>query len=107
MRDARCGTLTPRTAGATAATNWSAVAYRSAGALANAFVTARSTASGTSRTVRRCGIGSLSRLAMIAWAVGPVYGGSPASISYSTQARLYWSVRPSSLGSALACSGLM
>src|SRR5881392_4034151 len=31
----------------------------------------------------------------------------PASISYSTQARLYWSVRPSSLGSALACSGLM
>ena len=30
-----------------------------------------------------------------------------ASISYSTQARLYWSQRPSSLGSALACSGLM
>src|SRR2546427_7652179 len=44
---------------------------------------------------------------MIACAVGPVYGGSPPNISYSTEARLYWSLRPSSLGSALACSGLM
>ena len=33
---------------------------------------------------RTLGTGSLSRLAMIACAVGPVNGGSPASISYST-----------------------
>src|SRR5439155_13815522 len=66
-----------------------AVANRSAGALASAFWRACATASETvSRRVRTCGIGSLNRLAMMAWAVGPLYGGSPASISYSTQPRL-------------------
>jgi hypothetical protein len=34
-----------------------------------------------SRICRICGTGSLSRRAMIAWAVRPVNGGSPASIS--------------------------
>src|SRR6185437_7857281 len=42
------------------------------------------------------GTGSVNRLAMIAWLVGPVNGGSPASISYSMQPRLYMSLRPSS-----------
>src|SRR5256886_865685 len=66
-----------------------AVANRSAGALASAFWRACATASETvSRKVRTCGIGSLNRLAMMAWAVGPLYGGSPARISYSTQPRL-------------------
>ena len=65
-----------------AATNSSVVANRSAGTLASATSIARSTAGDTvSRTVRSGGTGELSRLAMIAWAVGPVNGGSPASIS--------------------------
>src|SRR2546422_10555269 len=72
-----------------AATKAPAVENRSAGAFPSAFVTAASTVDGTCRTVLRCGIGSVSRLAMMAWAVGPVYGGSPASISYNTHARLY------------------
>ncbi len=37
------------------------------------------------RTVRRLGTGSMECLARIAWAVGPVNGGSPASVSYNTQ----------------------
>ena len=53
---------------------------------ASTVVSARSTGAGTvSRTVRTDGTGFVIRLAMIACAVGPVYGGSPASISYSTQ----------------------
>ncbi len=64
-----------------------AEANRSAGTLASALVTACSTPSGIpSRTVRRGGMGWVSRFAMIAWKLGPVYGGSPASISYTTQA---------------------
>ena len=59
------------------------------------------------RTVRTEGMLAPRCLAMIACAVGPVYGGSPASISYTTHARLYRSLRPSSRGSPLACSGLM
>lgn len=43
---------------------------------------------------------------MIACVFGPVTGGSPTSISYSTAARLYWSLRAST-GAAVACSGLM
>jgi hypothetical protein len=43
---------------------------------------ASSTAGGTvGREARTPGAGSERRLAMIAWAVGPVYGASPASIS--------------------------
>ncbi len=47
--------------------------------------TAASTASGTSRVVRTLGIGDTNRFAMIACGVTPVKGGSPVSISYSTQ----------------------
>ena len=62
---------------------------RSAGAGASAFRMAWSSPAGTlPRTTRRLGGGSVNRLAMIAWAVGPVNGGSPASISYTTAARL-------------------
>ena len=57
------------------------------GTLASAFSIARSSSSGTvCRTVRKLGTGSTSCRAMIAGAVGPRNGGSPASISYSTQA---------------------
>src|SRR5256885_1518453 len=72
-----------------AATKAPVVANRSAGAFASALVTAASSDGETWRTMPRCGIGSVKRLAMMACAVGPVYGGSPANISYSTDARLY------------------
>jgi hypothetical protein len=49
---------------------------------------ARSSASGTSRTAASGGGGAVRRFAITAWGVGPVYGGSPASISYTTQPRL-------------------
>ena len=84
------------------------VGNRSAGSLASARASARSMAAGT--LGRRAPIGagaSIAWRAIVARAPVPANGGSPASISYSTQARLYWSQRPSSLGSALACSGLM
>ena len=43
---------------------------------------------------------------MTAWGDGPVNGGWPISISYRVQARLYWSLRPSTVPPS-ACSGLM
>jgi hypothetical protein len=46
-------------------------------------------------------------LATIACAVGPVNGGAPVSISYSTQPNAYTSVRASILRSPIACSGPM
>ena len=55
-----------------AAANSATLANRSAGARANAWVTAASTPLGTCRSVVSLGIGSLKRLAMIACAVGPV-----------------------------------
>ena len=59
-----------------------AVAKRSAGALARTRWRAWSTPSGTvSRSRRAEGTGSMNRLAMIAWGVVPMYGGSPANIS--------------------------
>ena len=62
--------------------NCPAVANRSAGTGASACRMASSTAGGTvGRTARTLGGGSVSRLATMAWAVGPVNGGSPASIS--------------------------
>ena len=74
---------------ASAATKSAAVANRSAGAFASALTTTCSSQSGTvSRTARRRGTGSIACRARIAWADQPVKGGSPASISYSTQARL-------------------
>ena len=58
------------------------MANRSAGTGASARRIAWSTASGTlGRTARTLGGGSVSRFTMIAWAVAPVNGGSPASIS--------------------------
>ena len=46
----------------------------------------RSTASGTlGRAFRTLSTGSVNRFMMMTCAVGPVYGGSPASSSYSTQ----------------------
>ena len=71
-----------------ASTNCAAVGNRSTGVLARARVSASSTASGTSRVTRTLGMGEMNRLAMMAWAVAPVKGGSPVSISNSTQARL-------------------
>ena len=65
-----------------ASANAPADANRSAGTLASARMTACSTATGTvGRRRRTRGTGSVNRLAITAWAVGPVYGGSPASIS--------------------------
>ncbi len=69
-----------------AAANCAAVVNRSAGVRASALVSAASTPAGTvSRTTEIRGNGSLSFFARIACGVGPVYGVSPLSISYSTQ----------------------
>ena len=79
--------VTPDAVTCSAWANCAAVANRSAGTGARAFRIASSTAGGTvGRAARTLGGGSVSRLAMIAWAVGPVNGASPASISYSTDA---------------------
>ena len=84
------------------------LAKRSAGARASAFTIARSSGNEiVSRRRRADGTGSLKRLAMIAWLVGPVNGGSPVSISYNTHPSPYTSLRPSSARSPAACSGLM
>lgn len=57
-------------------------ANRSTGSLAMALARASSTSAGTSDRRRRTeGTGSTRRFVMIDWAVDPVYGGSPASIS--------------------------
>ena len=105
----------PRTAGlgsrldaARACANSAAPAWRSAGTFANAFSTARSTPGETvSRTVRMGATGSTACRARIACAVGPVNGGAPVSISYTTQPRAYRSLRPSTPPSSVPCSGLM
>jgi hypothetical protein len=66
-----------------------AVWGRSAGTLAIAAMMASSTSSGTvSRITCRLGTCSMACRAMIWRALAPVNGGEPASISYSTQARL-------------------
>ena len=100
--------MTSGTGATSASANSVIVAKRSAGDLASARSSARSTASGTfGRRTRTEAGASIAWRAIVARAPVPANGGSPASISYSTQARLYWSLRPSSAGSALACSGLM
>ena len=83
------GTTTVATPGrASASANCAAVANRSAGSFESAVRTAASTWGGT---VFRCSMSergsSVITRAMIACAVGPVNGGSPVSISYSTQPR--------------------
>src|SRR5213592_4444024 len=91
-----------------AAVNSATLANRSAGAFASARASACSTAAGASGRRARSGAGgSLKCLATMARALSPENGGSPASISYTTQARAYSSHRPSSSRSPAACSGLM
>src|SRR2546426_11206378 len=93
---------------ASASANAAAEANRSAGTVARALRRACSTPPGTvARRRRTPGAGPARRLAITAWAVGPVYGGSPTSSSYRTQARLVTSLRASSGSSPRACSGLM
>ena len=60
-----------------------------------------------SRVAVTGGAFSVMTFATMAWAVLPVYGGSPASISYSIAPREYTSLRASSSRSPIACSGLM
>ena len=70
------------TSGASAWANCTADGYRSAGDLASAVVTTRSRLAGTVSRTCRSGRGDSDRLrTMIACGVGPVNGGSPASIS--------------------------
>jgi hypothetical protein len=67
---------------ASAAANFAAEPNRSAGTLASAFNTTASMPMETvSRTVRSGRGFSVNRRVTMAWAVGPVNGGSPASIS--------------------------
>ena len=91
-----------------ASANSAAVAKRSAGSFSSAVSTAASTCGGI---VCRCGsIGrglSVTTRATTACAVVPVNGGSPVSISYSTQPRAYTSERAVISRSPIACSGLM
>ena len=69
--------------------NSAGVENRSAGLLASAFRSACATEPGTEgRTRVTLGTSPVRRLAMSDCAVGAVYGGSPASISYSTVPRL-------------------
>lgn len=77
--------------GATSAAAKSAmVGKRSAGSLASARARARSIAGGTFGRRRPMGAGaSIACRAMVARAPVPANGGSPASISYRTQAMLY------------------
>ena len=56
---------------------------------------------------RTGGTGSSACRAMISRGVRPPNGADPASISYTTQARLYTSLRPSRSAAPAACSGLM
>src|SRR5229473_8178054 len=77
----------PQPGRARASRNCAAVWNRSAGTLASAFRTAASTWGGTdSRTCRNGRGRSVTTLAITDCTVGPVYGGSPASISYRTDA---------------------
>jgi hypothetical protein len=67
---------------ARAAANSAAVPNRSAGSFCSATITAASIAGGTVFRCRARGLGSsASTRATIAWAVAPVKGGSPVSIS--------------------------
>lgn len=91
-----------------ASANCPAVAKRSAGSFWSAFSTTASTWGGI---VLRCSVSdrgsSVTTRDTIAWAVGPVKGGSPASISYNTAASEYTSLRASMWRSPIACSGLI
>ena len=76
-------------AATSASANCSVVANRSAGSFAIALVIAASTAGGTfGRTSRIEGIRSIDWRARITCGEEPANGGSPMSVSYSTQPRL-------------------
>ena len=78
----RVTSVRPWAGASRAETNAAAVGQRSAGSLASAVRTASSTDSGTVSRNFDGGAGfSVSTLATIAWAVLPVKGGSPTSIS--------------------------
>ena len=71
-----------------AAANSAAEWNRSAGVFSSALATAASTWGGTLARIARKRVGrSVSSFAMTACDVEPAYGGTPASISYSTAAR--------------------
>src|SRR6185437_141614 len=90
-----------------AARNSATPGKRSAGERASAVATARETAGGTSgRLSPNGGASARKRWASADSVREPGNGGAPASISYSTHARLYSSLRAST-GSPDACSGLM
>ena len=73
-----------------ASENSRTVGNRSAGVSASAPEHAVSIVSGIdSRTIDGGDTISMECRAMTAWTVGPVKGGAPTSISYTTQARLY------------------
>src|SRR5713101_9584749 len=75
------GVLAPD--GFSACENCAAVAKRLPASFASDFITTGSTHSGRSpRAPRSGGGGSVKHCAMIAWAVGPVNGVRPESISY-------------------------
>ncbi len=68
--------------------NSAAVENRSAGVRASALFTAAWSEADTASRTAESGRGvSVSARAMIAWALGPLNGGSPASSSYRTQPR--------------------
>jgi hypothetical protein len=93
---------------ASARANSPALVNRSAGVLASARATAASISGGTVlRSTRRCVGVSVISFAIIDCALAPVTGGSPASISYSTAASEYTSLRASMPRSPVACSGDM
>ncbi len=85
----------------------SAVAQRFAGSFSSPRSSAASTSAETGTAGRSGRAGCMRRSMSVIWGVGPLNGGSPASISYSTHARPKMSLRPSRLSSPLACSGLM
>jgi hypothetical protein len=85
-----------------------ALAKRSAGSFSNAVSTASSTVVGTRGRARRMAVGcSVRILATMAWAVLPVNGGSPVSISYVITPSAYTSLGGPISRSPMACSGLM
>ena len=88
-----------------AAPNWAVVSNRSAGSFASARAIAAAAARGT--VIGSPGAASVTCFTITACAVGPLNGGDPVSSSWTTQAKLYWSLRPSISRAPVTCSGLM
>ena len=93
---------------ASAAPNSESVRNRSFASSESARPIADATVSEMDGTATRTDGGLLvNRFAISACGESPENGGSPVSISYTTQARLYSSLRPSRSFSPAACSGLI